>query len=338
MIHRPYFHLPRTASSHPWSMPALCSAYGLQQGGFSGGGNHVAIVELGGAASAVDMTAFCVSVGMPMPIIVNSTSPFPSDPTGADIEVALDMQVAAFVNWWCTGRVPTIEMIWDQSGTIYEGINAAAASGADTCSISWGSAVDQWSVADILALEASGWAAGKAGMAVLAASGDNDFGDGESGAHTDFPASALPVIGVSGTTKIPELETCWNNGSNEGTGGGFWPGRKRPRWQTGTPHGRPPNWGRAVADVSAVADPNTGYQIVVGGRHIVVGGTSGAAPFWAGLLAAIKAKPGFCTWQLYAKRATCFVPVTHGDNGMWPADICNGLGAPNGATIGTLLS
>ena len=329
--YRPYFHLPRTAQPASWSLPALCAAYDLPRG-LTGGGNHIGIVELGGTYSPSDMLAFCHAVGMPMPDVNNIGSLFPSDPNGADIEVALDMQVAAFVNWWCTGQRPTLEMIWDQTGNIYPGIATAAAAGCDTCSISWGAPENEWALSDALALDAAGWAAGASGMAVCAASGDNDYGDGESGVHVDLPAAAPSIIGCSGTTKTATTEVCWNNGSAEGTGGGFSTIWKRPKWLTGTPHLGPANWGRPVGDVSANADPETGYEIYCGGQGIIVGGTSAVAPFWTGLLSAITAQPGFCTWKLYAERWSAFHPITEGNNGKWPASICCGLGVPS-ATI-----
>jgi kumamolisin len=333
---RPYFHLPRDVVVSSWSLPALCGAYGLPRN--LTGGNHIGIVELGGTYSPADMRVFCNQTGMPMPLVENATSPFSSDPQGANIEVALDMQVAAFVNWWCTGQVPTLDMIWDLSSTIYAGIASAIDAKCDTCSISWGAAENEWGASNAADLANSAWVAGGSGMAVLAASGDNDFTDGELGRHVDLPAAAPSVIGCSGTTKTAVSETCWNNDAGEGSGGGFSTIWRRPKWQTGTPKGKPINWGRAVGDVSANADPNTGYRIVCGSESIVVGGTSAVAPFWAGLLAAIKAHPGFCTWQLYAKRQACFTPVTQGNNGKWPATIVNGLGAPTGATIGNVLA
>ena len=287
------------------------------------------------------MTAFANLVGMPMPIVNNRTSPFPSDPQGADIEVALDMQVAAFINWWCTGKTPVLEMLWDQTGMIYPAVASTLAARCDTCSISWGAPENEWSSTDALAMAAAGWTAGENGMAVLAATGDNDYGDGESGIHVDLPSAAPSIIGCSGTTKGSTSEVCWNNGNGEGTGGGFstiWPHRK---WQTGSPRGGKGNllrWARAVGDVSANADPNTGYVIVVGGKRIVVGGTSAVAPFWAGLLAAIKTKPGFCTWRMYEKRQACFTPITEGGNGKWSAAVVNGVGVPTGATIANLFN
>lgn len=212
----------------------------------------------------------------------------------------------------------------------------------DTCSISWGAPEDEWLESDRAALESAAWSATASGTAILAASGDNDFGDGEAGAHVDLPAACPAIIGCSGTTKTiptvssPSSESCWNNGNSEGTGGGFTKLWHRPKWQSNTPRGTPAHWSRAVGDVSANADPDTGYQIIVGGNNYVVGGTSAVAPFWSALLAAVKAQPGFCTWKLYEKRAECFSAITAGNNGKYPASICNGLGIPQGSSISSL--
>ena len=134
-------------------------------------------------------------------------------------------------------------------------------------------------------------------MIVFAASGDNDSSDGGPGrANVDLPASAPHVIGCGRTSKSavafsPESETVWNNNpgktNGEGTGGGysklFHP---MPPWQAGAPHGP----GRMVPDVSADADPNTGYNIILHGQQIVIGGTSAVAPLYAGLFASFGTK------------------------------------------------
>ena len=50
--------------------------------------------------------------------------------------------------------------------------------------------------------------------------------------------------------------------------------------------------GRGVPDVAANADPQTGYQVLVDGQALTVGGTSAVAPLWAGLLALINQQRG----------------------------------------------
>ena len=132
-------------------------------------------------------------------------------------------------------------------------------------------------------------------MVVFAASGDNDSSDGGPGrANVDLPASAPHVIGCGGTRatkkKIatpPQIgeEDVWNNDpgktTGEGTGGGYSTLFPMPSWQAGAPHGP----GRMVPDVAADADPDTGYEIILYEKPIVVGGTSAVAPLYAGLFA-----------------------------------------------------
>lgn len=313
----------------PWSLPALCNAYGLPHVNRIGS-PKISIIELGGAAAASDMEKFCALTGMPVPTIVSPNSPFPSDPNGADVEVALDQQVAAYLAWRVSGQVPIIEMIWDQSGTIYEGIPHAT---GDTISISWGAPENEWPPGTTAVMNGAAQAAGEQGMAVFAASGDNDYTDGEpGGSHVDLPAAATYVVACSGTTKTVLNEVCWNNGRNEGTGGGYSTIFPRPAWQPFMP----PHIWRSVGDVAANADPATGYEIVVNGETVVVGGTSAVAPFYAGLIAALKAKPGLISSKLYQNHGA-FTRITQGNNGKWPASVCDGLGVPN-AGIGQVLS
>lgn len=81
----------------PWTVPALCKAYGWPTA--LAGGGVIAIVELGGGWVQSDMTAFFQSVGQPVPSItdvsVDGTENSQQDPQNdADVEVALDIQVA----------------------------------------------------------------------------------------------------------------------------------------------------------------------------------------------------------------------------------------------------
>src|SRR5215472_7501572 len=134
------------------------------------------------------------------------------------------------------------------------------------------------------------------GQTIVASSGD-DGSEGclqNDGVQTrlsvNFPASDPFVTGVGGTTvfqakPFPNIgETVWNEQSlAEGAGGGgksvFY---SQPSFQQ--------SFGisdtvREVPDVSADADPQTGYVLFFHGGWTQIGGTSGAAPLWAALLA-----------------------------------------------------
>lgn len=87
------------------------------------------------------------------------------------------------------------------------------------------------------------------------------------------------------------------------------------------------------------ADPDTGYKILVDGQEMVMGGTSAAAPMWAGLIALLNQKLqtriGFINPSLYeVDQAVCFRNITSGNNGAYSAtsgwNPVSGLGSPKG--------
>jgi kumamolisin len=194
---------------------------------------------------------------------------------------------------------------------------------------------------------------------VFAASGDGLATDGESDgkAHVDFPASSPWVVGCGGTrleVSGASLtgETVWNSNGG-GTGGGISALFAPPAYQStvqlppsANPGAAP---GRGVPDVASDADPNSGYQIVVGGQTQAIGGTSAAAPLWAGLFALVNEAAGKPVGQphatLYAN-PSAFNDVVSGNNKSngigytagpgW--DACTGLGTPRGAAVAGLFS
>jgi kumamolisin len=106
--------------------------------------------------------------------------------------------------------------------------------------------------------------------------------------HVSFPASSPWVLAVGGTmleadgTNI-RSEVVWNNlKDNEGaTGTGFRDVFRSPIWQQTILQRS--KFGRSVPDVSINASPQTGYQAIIDGTKIVIGGTSAGGPLWAGL-------------------------------------------------------
>jgi len=253
--------------------------------------------------------------------------------------VALDIQVVAASYSVATGGQPAnIRMYWSQD--ITSAIEKAADDGCDVCSISWGADEAVWGTAQAYALEKAAIGATQDGMVIFAASGDNDSSDGgQSPANVDLPAAAPHIIGCGGTNKPHSGgETVWNNNpgktSGSGTGGGYSSIFPPQAWQIGAPVQNA--GGRLVPDVAANADPNTGYEIYVSGRSVVVGGTSAVAPLYAGLFAAFGPKLGFITPSLYTAPHD-FTDITQGDNGLYHAgpgvDPCTGLGSPLGLLL-----
>jgi subtilase family serine protease len=182
----------------------------------------------------------------------------------------------------------------------------------------------------------------------------------------DFPCSDPEVTCVGGTTVQDAStgdygsETVWADGSDptnpEGSGGGISQLFNRPPWQTGpgtdNSYSAADN-GRMVPDVSADADPQTGYAVFIVNVHLVgeddeYGGTSAAAPLWSGLIAllvqSVGRRIGFFNPTLYALGAQAasfpaapFHDITTGNNLYYPAtpgyDLATGWGTPDGAAL-----
>jgi pseudomonalisin len=134
------------------------------------------------------------------------------------------------------------------------------------------------------------------GQTVLVATGD-DGADGcadGKGASVNLLASDPNVTAVGGTALDPGFdaqgdatgyvsESVWNDASGA-SGGGRSTLVGKPTYQTAP--GVPDDGGRDQPDVALLASPTTpGYVIVIGGQLVVVGGTSVAAPAWAGIVA-----------------------------------------------------
>jgi len=349
----PYFKLRRLVphiqigplAASPWNVPNLCSAYKWPTG--LAGGGVIAIVELGGGWVMSDIDAYFKSINQPVPNItdvsVDGTTNSPNQNTGsnsdADVEVALDIQVAGAAYYAATGQAATIRIYWAQD--IAPAVEKAAQDGCDVCSISWGADENTWGTQNAEEMESAAATATDLGMIVFAASGDNNSSDGgNTPANVDCPSSCPHVVGCGGTYKTASTETVWNDSpgqtSGEGTGGGYSTIFPTQTFQIGIP--KPPSGstygkGRMVPDVAADADPNTGYSITVHGSNTVVGGTSAVAPLYAGLFAAFGKELGFVTPTLY-KNPAAFSDITSGGNGYYSAgpgpDPCTGLGAPIG--------
>src|ERR1700734_1157245 len=101
--------------------------------------------------------------------------------------------------------------------------------------------------------------------------------------------------------------------------------------------------GRGVPDVSGDADPETGYNVLVDGESMVIGGTSAVAPLWSGLIALLNQKlgkpVGFLQPVIYALPLTAdaFNDITSGSNGAFSAgpgwDAASGWGSPSGENL-----
>lgn len=295
----------------------------------------VAIIELGGGYRAADIAAYCRQYSVPLPILtdvsVGGATNSPGD--SADVEVLLDIQVAAGAYSYCTGARATVYTYFadDIAAAVLKivaDIKAGVKIGAVT--ISWGAPEVGWGAAACRQQDAAFAQLAALGVPFFAASGDSLSGDGSPGVNVDFPASSPNVIGCGGTTRTAASEVVWNDRRGGGGGGGYSVVFPRQAWQAGVPAQR----GRMVPDVAGNADPATGYNIVYNGQGIVVGGTSAVSPLYAGLFAALNVRATApALWQ----HPTAFSDIVLGDNGAYKAavgpDACTGLGSPIGTAL-----
>ena len=343
--------------------------------GTTGAGKTIAVIELGGGFSTSDLDTYFGGLGIPVPSIsavgVDGASNAPgSDPTGADVEVALDIDVIGAAAPGATQVVYFAPNNGDQ-GFVDAISEAAQASPAPIAiSISWGQSEDSWTAQGRSAMDAAITDAAALGITVCVASGDNGSGDAvtDGQPHVDFPASSPHALGCGGTkllanpsTGAISSEVVWNEtASKEGaSGGGVSDQFPLPSWQASA--GVPPRAGgaagsgggpsgRGVPDVAGNADPTTGYQIYSDGQAQVVGGTSAVAPLWAALVSrlaeATGQRFGLIQPALYAGVApgtdvSGCNDITSGNNGAYAAgpgwDACSGLGSPDGTALLTRL-
>jgi subtilase family serine protease len=205
-------------------------------------------------------------------------------------------------------------------------------------------------------------------VALFAPSGDNGdfsiydrFFFSQPVGQTDvaFFASDPNVLAVGGTNLVLSktftraVETAWSGsqlsastftgrGSGGGSGGGISNVFKLPPWQKGVA-GTFSQTFKNLPDVSSNASQNSPALFVLGSSIVETGGTSAAAPTWAGTVALLqqefqKAHHGakLTNWPAFfynkTTRANMFTDITDGTNGFFRAgpgyDNVTGLGVP----------
>ena len=208
------------------------------------------------------------------------------------------------------------------------------------------------------------------GQAVLVSTGDGGADgcqDGR-GRSVNVLASDPNVTAVGGTALDPGFnasgdatgyvsETVWNDASGA-SGGGASTLVSKPAYQSAP--GVPAEGFRDQPDVSLLASPQSpGYVVVVAGAIEVIGGTSAAAPSWAGIVALLNHTRqveglGPLNATLYAlgrqqyssNGAAVFHDITQGNNSFNRVvgynagvgyDLASGLGTPDVAVLAAAL-
>jgi len=252
---------------------------------------------------------------------------YPKNNAGWALEISLDVEVAHAICQNC--NILLVEADSNSYADLMAAVDRARLMGAKVISNSYGSS------------EFSGETAYDSffkhpDIAFTFSSGDNGYG-------ATYPAASPWVTAVGGTTLYVNSDNSYQSESVwSGAGSGCSAYENKPAWQTdsGCPH-------RTIADVSAVANPNTGAAVYDSVRYqgkigwFKVGGTSLSSP----LIAAVYALSGNLTGQtnsLPYSSLNSLHDITSGSNGSCSTSyLCTagsgydgptGLGTPIGIT------
>ena len=314
----------------------LRSAYNLSS---SGPGRTVAIVDAYDDKNAEsDLATYRKMYGPPACTSANGcfkkvnqnggTSSYPPSNGGWTQEISLDLDMVSAI---CPGcKILLVEANSASLANLGAAVNTAVLLGAVAVSNSYG--------ASDLPDSDYGSYYNHPGVAITASTGDNGVG-------VEYPASSAYVTAVGGTSLQRSTsargwnETAWS-GAGSGCSSYNTPLAAASSYYTGCAR-------RAVADVSAVADPTTGVAVYDSVRYqglggwLVFGGTSVAAPIIASVyaLAGDASSVTYLNSLPYAGKSF-LNDVTSGSNGICsPLVLCTagqswdgptGLGTPNG--------
>jgi len=338
----------------------------------TGAGQNVGLVQFDGYY-ANDITRYISLCGITTSTILTNVpiDGGPGSPPGSgNEEVALDIEMVL-------AMAPGVSKIY-----VYEGVNNLT---------QWATILGRMADDNVAKQLSTSWGGGGTdpnsevifqqmltqGQTFFNASGDQDSFNGNSN-FPGFPTDSTNVIQVGGTTLTTSgplgsyvSETVWNErtantsaGSGDwGSSGGIGPNYSIPSYQSGVSMAA--NGGstamRNVPDVALTA--NNIWSISDDGSGGSTGGTSCAAPLWAGFTALINQQlaqntgnatnsVGFLNPAIYAiglglnsrsSYASTFHDITSGDN-TWPTlssqfyavagyDLCTGWGTPKGTNL-----
>ena len=311
---------------------ALQSAYLAPTGG---AGQTVAIVDAYDDPYAEsELATYRSQFGLPPCTTANgcfkkvnqngATSPLPTADPDWSVEIALDLAMVSAICPSCNILlVEASSASWSDLGTAE---NGAAALGPSAISNSWGGSESS------SATTYDTQYFNHPGILITVSSGDYGYG-------VEYPSSSKYVLGVGGTSLVTSTSSRgWAESVWDGAGSGCSAYIDKPSLQTDPGCSK-----RTVADVSAVADPNTGVAVysTYEGGWLIVGGTSASSPIVAAIFTAA-GKTAIGSTFPYT-HTSAFYDVTTGSNGSCsPAYLCTaqagydgptGWGTPNGQLI-----
>jgi len=330
----------------------------LYSANINGTGQTIAIIARSNIKMS-DVTTFRSQFGLkandPQIVITNTD---PGIVSGDTVETTLDTEWSGAVAPGATVKVIVANSTNSADGIDLSALYAVNNNVAPIVSLSYGSCEAGMGSAELSFYNSLWEQAAAQGQSVMVSSGDSGAAGCQGGSSstgsgqginglcsspyatcvggTEFAEGSNPgqywlpgnnALMGSATGYIPE--TVWNeSGSNSGSG--LWGGGggvsiyfAKPTWQAGP--GVPADGHRDVPDVSLSASGHDGYLITLDGALNAVGGTSAAAPSFAGMMALVdqkaNARQGLANAILYplatnqaSGGAAVFHDITTGNN------------------------
>ncbi|GAC1443581.1 MAG: peptidase S8 [Mycobacteriales bacterium] len=326
---------PNASSPNGYNPADLQSAYKLPSA-TAGSGQTVAIVDayddpnaesdLGVYRSQFGLSPCTTGNGCFRKVNQSGGTKYPKANGGWAQEISLDLDMVSAICPSC--HILLVEASSASYVNLGTAVNEAAFLGANAISNSYGGGESSSDPSyDTAYYQHSG-------VAITVSSGDSGYG-------VQYPAASQYVTAVGGTTLNRDLTSSrgWAEKVWSGAGSGCSAYDSKPSWQTDPGCAK-----RTVADVSAVADPNTGVSVYDSFTYqgasgwLVFGGTSVASPIIASVyaLAGNAASVTYGSYPYGASPST-LNDVTSGSNGSCGGSyLCTGVAGYDGPTgLGT---
>lgn len=327
---------PNASSPSGYNPVDLQSAYNLPSS-TAGSGQTVAIVDAYNDPNAEsDLGVYRSQFGLPACTTANGCfkkvnqtggTKYPKSNGGWAQEISLDLDMVSAICPNC--HILLVEASNSSLTNLGSAVNEAAKLGANAISNSYGGSESSSDTS----YDKSYYK--HPGIAITVSSGDSGYG-------VQYPAASQFVTAVGGTSLTKASNSRgWSETAWSGAGSGCSAYDPKPSWQKDSGCSR-----RTVADVSAVANPNTGVSVYDSFSYqglsgwLVFGGTSVASPIIASVYA-LAGNANSVTYGSYPYSHTSSLnDVTSGSNGSCGGSyLCTavsgydgptGLGTPNG--------
>jgi subtilase family serine protease len=331
---------PRFVGSSPagYNPVDLQSAYALPSA-TGDAGQTVAIVDayndpnaesdLGVYRSRFGIAACTTANGCFRKVNQNGGTSYPRNNGGWSQEISLDLDMVSAVCPNC--HILLVEASSNSFSNLSTAVDEAVALGATEVSNSYGGSEFSGETGDDSHFN-------HPNVAITASSGDNGFG-------VQYPAASPYVTSVGGTSLSRASNSRgWSEVAWSGAGSGCSAYEPQPAWQSSNATLAAACARRAVADVSAVADPKTGVSVYDSFSYqgssgwLVFGGTSVASPVVASVFALAGGVTTYSASYPFGNAAS-LNDVASGSNGSCGTILCKGgpgwdgptgLGTPNG--------